>query len=503
MRQLLERFFPTLRSKIAVAVFFVLLAGGGAFVYFAHRTGYTMLQQQTQLKAQSISRVLSDVFEHAMLEGGKEHVKKALLSVTKSPDVVNVYLLKSDGAVSIRAKDGDTLMSLPVHRFQEVRGNEGDNYLSLSENEKLFEYVILPVMNKPECSRCHENSEPLRGYFAVKLTMDDVRSLAVDHRTTNLLMTFITFISLGVIIYFALSLLIIRPVQTLHSHIKLVEQDVKQLESGERTMFPLLAEPTSNDEIADLTRDVNDLIRRLNEANTKLIESHHLQLEQAARLANVGEMAASMAHEIKNPIAGVLGAVQVFDSELPADDTRKEIFSEMKVQLERVNHAVTDLLSFARPTLPMFEQVRINDVIQRTYSMLSKQIKENKIDVHLNLSEDANLISADKKQIQQVLWNVILNAVQAMENSGMLTISTVREMETIVCTIADTGKGISNECMNQVFKPFFTTKHKGTGLGMTITKRIVEQHQGTIQLQSEVGQGTTVRILLPLQHRSV
>lgn len=456
-----------------------------------------MLEQQAQLKAQNIAAVLTNHLEHMMIEGGKDAAHQALISLTTSPDILNAYLLKSDGTVTLGADSADTTKYFPVQQLQDVLGIQGEKYYAVEENERLVEYVFIPVNNKPACSACHRDNQSLRGYFAVKLAVDDVRSVAMQHRASNMLMTIITFASIGVITYFALSLLVIRPVGTLHSYIKKIEEKIKHLESGERTMFPLLPEPVANDEIADLIRNVNRLVQRLNEANATLIEMHHVQLEQAAKLASVGEMAASMAHEIKNPIAGVFGAVQIFESELQPGDPRKEIFSEMRVQLERVNHAVTDLLSYARPTPPVFEHVNLNDIVQRTCTMLSKQINDRQITVQMNLADDVGMIQADKKQLQQVIWNIMLNAVQAMEGPGILSLFSGKENGAVKVVIKDTGQGIPPECLHEVFKPFFTTKHKGTGLGMTITKRIIEQHGGTILIASEVAKGTSVSILLP------
>ncbi len=497
MRNVFDSLFATLRRKIAFAVFLVMLVAGSAFVYLAHRTGYTMLEQQTQLKAKSIAGILTNLIERTMIEGGKEHVQQTLSSATASHDVLNAYLLKTTGNVTFRANANDTITSLPLEQFQKIESEEGEKYLSVQEGNRLVEYVIIPVMNKPACYTCHKESSPIRGYFAVKFGIDDMRAIAAQHRTTNLLMTLITFGSLGFIIYFTVSLLIVRPVGKLHFHIKKVEEGIKYLESGERTTFPLLPEPTSNDEIAELSRDVNKLVRRLNDGNAKLIEMHQLQLEQAARLGTVGEMAASMAHEIKNPIAGVLGAVQIFESELQPDDPKKEIFSEMKVQLDRVIHAVTDLLSFARPTPPLFEEIPIHEIIKRTRSMLSKQINDNHVEVRMDLAADANIVEADKKQLQQVVWNILLNAIQSMEHKGVLTIGTRKNERGLHLIVSDTGKGISKEHLVEIFKPFFTTKNKGTGLGMTVTKRIIEQHKGEINVASELGKGTTVSIILP------
>jgi signal transduction histidine kinase len=172
------------------------------------------------------------------------------------------------------------------------------------------------------------------------------------------------------------------------------------------------------------------------------------------------------------------------------------------VQLDRINHAVNDLLSYARPSPPMFEEVCINEVIQKTLSLLMQQANSRMISFSHDLPSERIVMSADRKQFQQVLWNICLNGLQSMESGGKLSV-VLRSVNatTIRIQIRDQGRGIPAEQLVRVFQPFFTTKHKGTGLGMTISKRIVEQHGGSITLDSVVDRGTTVTIDLPI-HRT-
>jgi signal transduction histidine kinase len=296
--------------------------------------------------------------------------------------------------------------------------------------------------------------------------------------------------------------LVVRPVSTLRNQISKVERETELFGKGEHVRFSELGESDRNDEIGGLINAFNALISRLNEANEKLHEAHQDTLQHADRLASSGEMAASIAHEIKNPTAGVLGALQVLRSELQADDQRKEIYDEMILQLERVNHTVNDLLSYARPTPPEFSDTKVVDVVQRTVSLLSRQGASTGVKFESSYSSGDITISADKKQLQQVIWNVILNAQHAITGAGRVNISVNESGNSVVIRVDDTGRGIPKEKITDVFKPFFTTKHKGTGLGMTISKRIVEQHSGTITVESDEGKGTYVTITLPKNQKS-
>jgi signal transduction histidine kinase len=209
-------------------------------------------------------------------------------------------------------------------------------------------------------------------------------------------------------------------------------------------------------------------------------------------------MAANIAHEIKNPLTGALGALEIIMEDMPEGNSCIAIMQEIIVQLERINQAVNDLLSYAKPADPVFEKINLNEIIKRTLSLLESQIKAENIEVNLSLMKNIPILTADEKLIQQLFWNILLNAVQSMKNNGTLTIKTEKENSTVKIEIQDTGKGIPKDNYEKIFKPFFTNKHKGTGLGLAISKRIVDQHSGDISIESEVGKGTTFIITLPI-----
>jgi signal transduction histidine kinase len=505
--KLLHTYLPTLRRKVAAAVFLMMTIGGLSFTYVAHQTGFTMLEKQLQMKAQNITRIYAGVLEHEMLEGKsshRQHLRDAIQYAVLSHDIVDIFILRNDGTEYVRVQQKDSTSTYLPQQFFKTKENSKEKMFTVEEHDAYFVYVVSPIMNKPECFSCHRSIETVRGYLGVKVAVDDVRSVALEHRTMNVLMTLLTFFGIGGILYLSLSVLAINPLHKLHSYIRSVESGIEELKHGEKVMLPLLPETFDVSEINNLARDFNNLIARLNDVNAELFELHQQQLEHANRLATTGEIAASIAHEIKNPVAGVLGALDVFfKKELVHDEPKKEIIVEMMTQLERVNRAVNDLLSYARPTSPVVEKIQANECIEKTLSMLAQQLREKNISIRKSFAEEHTYIVADKQQFQQVLWNVILNALQAMENGGTLSIRSTVGNAAVLFSVSDTGNGIARELLENVFKPFYSTKSKGTGLGMTITKRIVELHGGTISLASEIGKGTTVTITFPQNFSNV
>lgn len=502
MKKLVKTMFSTLRAKIAVVIVLGAIMASGVFMYLAHHTGYRMLQKEAEAKSYAISGLGKAILEHLMLEGKNQIVQKVLRTVVSFQQIKNAFVLRSDGTIAISGDSTELGKRFRLDNFSEDRDKDGNRYFAVRENGIMYQYILNPIAKKPECSRCHPRPETNLGYFVVKISTNDLEGIALEHRTTNILMTVLSFGGLAGVTFFGLIWVVIRPVRRLHSHIENVKQQIQHLETGERTNFPTLPESGTNDEIADLTRMFNKLTNRLNEAGSTLFELHQAQLEQADRIATVGEMAASLAHEIKNPVAGVLGAIQVFDAEMNEQDHRKEVVAEMMIQLERVNQAINDLLSYARPAPPAFEEIEIHSLIEKTLTLLSQQIQGKKIEILQKFAEYDIIVHADRKTMQQLLWNIVINGLQAMGEEGTLVIKTLLENISLTIEIEDTGVGISQESLNSVFKPFFTTKHKGTGLGLAICKRIVEQHNGKITIQSQVGRGTTIRILLPAHRLS-
>lgn len=225
------------------------------------------------------------------------------------------------------------------------------------------------------------------------------------------------------------------------------------------------------------------------------------QVRHSEKLATVGQLATSFAHELKNPIAGINAAMQILEEDFPADTQRREIFNEIRHQISRMNKAVDDLLRYARPAVPRLSPTRIQREIERTILLLNPQARKQQVEIVPRVPEDLPELMVDPELIQQVLMNIGINALQAMPHGGRMEISAQAEQNEqghgISIRIQDTGKGIPPAQRPHIFEPFFTTKHTGTGLGLSICSKIMEQHHGTIQVESEEGKGTTFILFLP------
>jgi signal transduction histidine kinase len=228
------------------------------------------------------------------------------------------------------------------------------------------------------------------------------------------------------------------------------------------------------------------------------------KVRQADKLTALGTMAAGMAHEIKNPLSSMKVLSQLMEKKFEDAEFRRKFTDIMPREIGRIDRIVESLLGFARATTPRFEPVSVSAVLDEALKLLEEQIKSAEVKV-IREYADLPLITADQQQLMQVFLNLLLNALQAMPEGGELRVVTrpkkIEEgwIKSVSIEITDTGHGIPAEHLNALFDPFFTTKHGGTGLGLTIAHSIIDSHQGTIEVRSAKGKGSTFTIVLPVE----
>ncbi|HKY32954.1 MAG TPA: ATP-binding protein [Candidatus Polarisedimenticolia bacterium] len=221
------------------------------------------------------------------------------------------------------------------------------------------------------------------------------------------------------------------------------------------------------------------------------------RLLQAEKLAAIGQAAASTAHEVRNALAGIWGTIQVLERTSAWRELPQEVSDEVHLQIGRIGHIIDDLLSYARPGRPACTEADINAVVERAIEAASSSPDARDRLVVRLFSEGPLSAEVDPRLIEQALHNLILNACQAMDPGGILRIGTAVSAGRVVVRLVDDGPGMTAEELSRAFEPFYTTKARGTGLGLPIVKTIVEAHGGTILLASEPGKGTTVTVGLP------
>ncbi len=250
-------------------------------------------------------------------------------------------------------------------------------------------------------------------------------------------------------------------------------------------------------ERAHLYEQVTQKVRELEEAYRNLKESQD-QLLRAEKLSVVGKMATRLAHEMRNPIVSLGGFARLMAKKLPREDPNQEYLSIINEEVTRLEKLLTEVLDFARPVRPTLEVVDLNEVVQKVVVMMQPEIDARRIAAHLDLQPNLPQLSLDPLQIGQVLQNIIQNGLEAMPAGGDLHVRTASLGEHIRVEIQDTGVGIPQEHMGRLFSEFFTTKSAGVGLGLAIAYQTVHNHDGSLGVSSQEGEGSTFFIDLPV-----
>ena len=227
------------------------------------------------------------------------------------------------------------------------------------------------------------------------------------------------------------------------------------------------------------------------------------EVQRHDRLVALGKMAAGVAHEVRNPLSSIKGFATLLGSKFKDGSQEHEAADLLVEEAERLNRSITELLNYARPTALRKEPVNLGDIVDSSLKLISSDAQALEVKTLLDIEPDLPLISADKDKINQVLLNLYLNGLQAMEHSTFkkeLKVSVHRDANTgmLVIEVQDTGNGIPQENLDKVLDPYYTTKPEGTGLGLALVYKIIDEHKGTIQFSSEEGDGTTVSVSLPI-----
>ena len=221
------------------------------------------------------------------------------------------------------------------------------------------------------------------------------------------------------------------------------------------------------------------------------------RLHAADRLSSVGELAASVAHEIRNPLGSIKGAVEILKDDFPANHPKHEFFLIIQSEINRLNGIVEEFLSLSRSRKAARNPVFLSEVIRAVTLLVSFKAKKRKVDIEIAVPTNIQ-VQGDTDLLKQAFLNILLNAVESIPNGGEIKVTVGERDASIFVEVADTGAGVPPEFIPRMFDPFFSTKGSGTGLGLSIARRIVEGHNGTISAKSRVGEGTVVTMKFPI-----
>lgn len=252
-------------------------------------------------------------------------------------------------------------------------------------------------------------------------------------------------------------------------------------------------EMEENSKFRQANIQLNEKLDLLKQRDEKISEMEE-QLRQADRLAIVGELTASLAHEIRNPLASIQGATEIIKDECTLSEKQYEFLNILLTETERLNQVVSNYLHFSHKQDKQISRLDIRKIIEDSVFMLQKQAAKKNIRLKTQLPQADLIVKTDRNQLWQILMNLLINAIQAMEHGGEIQVSVETDNNHLIISVADQGPGIPESISNDVFKPFFTTKLEGTGLGLAIVKRIADSYNWQVSFEPNTPNGTIIKL---------
>lgn len=469
-----------LSFKIILIISIIVIIAFSISTYIGVNTEKNSLVENEKKNLIILSNALKKYIEDAMVLKHPEWMSSFVDSIAKSSKLSEINILDENGKIKVSSNKNKINA---ITKFQKYT----EDYSKIIIKEKIFDYIT-PVQPKQVCFKCHNKNKNILGYIQIRTSIEPLVKEIKSHRDNHIIAAIITLSIIILIYVFFIYYFVYKPMKQLIVSMKKVKEgnlttriDIKYL-----------------NEFSKIGENFNSMLDNLQKSSDEIAKLHEEKIAHVDKLVSLGELSASLAHEIKNPLAGIWATIQVLKNDLSNDKSNVEILDEVIVQIDRLNKAVDNLLRFVKqtPINPSF--CSVNEILERAFLLVKKQIEVQNIKFDKCYDENIPLINIDEEQILQVFLNIILNAVQAMPAGGILLISSVYNDSKISVVIKDTGDGIIEDIKNKIFEPFFTTKSKGTGLGLSISKRIVELHNGEIKFESISKKGTSFIVILPI-----
>ena len=485
--------FRSLTTRVIVTIISFLVAGIFIYTIFNVRHQHEMLINTARESTELLLHTVESSIYNTMHLGNVQDVGSILSMVGQHNQLVGVRIFHPHGIVLRSSVPNEVGRPVNENDYKIYQSPKNYSIFTLSPFGEVLA-MVKPIYNEAACHACHGSKARVIGVLNINYSLSRTKMQMYDASRIFV----ISSIAITVFLAITISLLLLRFVKNP------LDNMVNTMLKVEKGDFAVRITYKGNDEIGRLIKSFNSMVDQLDTAQKELEQLHFQQLERADRLASIGEMAAGIAHEIKNPLAGISAAVTIIKDDMSADDPRGAILGEVIDQVKRLDKTVNDLLFFGKPSLPELSCVDINSILTTTLKFASQHRGVVNIERRIDLQADLPPVYADDKQMQQVFLNIVLNAYQAMPSGGELGIKsslTIRDnIEYVQVDISDTGSGIPPQILDKIFTPFYTTKAQGTGLGLPICNKLVKLHKGDIRVASNDVTGTVFTVELPACH---
>jgi hypothetical protein len=483
LREAWNRLDRSVRARIILPTALLFAAVLGAMVYVAVSAYGADIEKVQRERAEIFAANVAAGITQTMLEGQPNQVPDLLeLARSHRADLESISLLRPDGQVAYstdrRLMGGNPwgkMASFAQPRVVSEPGGISHQYA-----------VVRPIANAERCASCHGHESRINGWVDLRFTRAPTIAAQGELARTLGASTGVALLILLAIAWWLIGREAVAPLQRLVAA-------MARAESGDLTVR---ADEGRPDELGTAARGFDATLAALRRSQAELEAFYRERMVRADRFATVGEMATGLAHEIKNPLAGLSGALELLAEDLGGNPRQADVVGEMRHQVARLTHTMESLLSFARPPKARLRDTDLNATLENVLFLIRQQRRLAAVHVESDLGQVPHVL-ADPNQLEQVFLNLCLNACQAMGSAGgRLTVRSRLAEGRVTVDLEDTGPGIPEHVRPNLFKPFFTTKREGTGLGLAISARIVAEHGGNIGYRCPAGGGTIFTIAL-------
>lgn len=525
-----HRISRSVGAKLFTLVFAVLLLNLSLLGWANIRLHRHHLEDETLRAAERTNNVIARSIGYTMMHNDRDALRQVIDSVGREPAITSLRIFNHEGKIAFSRRPGEVgrVVSRDTQECQSCHASRQARFaLTSSDRSRIFDSggertlgIITPIVNNPTCASaaCHAHpaSQRVLGLLDTNISLAvadaNLRSATWHFAGYSALAILVTLGATGLFVLFFVH----RPVATLRL-------GTERIGHGELDFhLPI----TTNDELGQLARSFNSMssqlldARRESESFARRLEERvaqksaelqvaHQHMLQAEKLTSLGKLAAVVAHEINNPLSGILTYARLLRKWIERGDALEDRAGEMREALQliesesrRCGDIVQSLLSFARVAPMNVELVDLNQLVRRATKLVDHKLELGHITQDLELFDDLPLISGDAAQLEQLVLALVMNAIEAMPHEGHLQIVTraMPDGEHIELTVEDDGIGIPEEILAHLFEPFVTTKEEGTGvgLGLAVCRSVVDRHQGKISVTSDATRGTAFTVELPI-----
>ena len=515
----------SLAGKLILSIGILILLGGGISWYTLISTGKRNLMKDALENATSYSDLVKKSTRYSMLTFHPEGIQHTLEEIGSREGIEGLRIFDSIGKIAYSSKKGELghkvdrtdaactgchngepgpSKTLAHDRRWMIHDRAGDRVLTFIE----------PLYNEPSCiASCHAHHEQRRvlGILQTEFSLAAVDE-TIRRQTINITLYAVVFMSVSAFaLYFVLRRLVLKPLSNVDTAMEKVaggnlqqslkitsEDEMGRLASTFNSMTKELAD--SREKMEDWTRSLEEGIAK----KTEELKKSQDKLIQAEKLASLGRLTADVAHEIRNPLTALGGFARRLHK-IAEGDKEKEYAEIVLTEVDRLERILKDILTFSRDARGHLEKHHIEEIVHDTLKIYEDLCRDQSIDIEINIGEKLMPVLIDRDQVRQALDNLITNAVDAMPDHGILTLTAGREeihdVTYMFLRVADTGPGIPSQNIPLIFEPFFSTKNigQGTGLGLSITRKIMEEHGGFVKVESSEAKGASFTLYFPFQ----